>query len=289
MPLAVFSQANGAPRLGKVIGDSLIDLSVAAQDLPDTVIGFLAAGAPARAAFDAVGPDAPGRLRLSEVKLHAPVPNPEKYLAIGMNYSDHGAEAKELGLDVPEWQVWFNKQVSCINGPFDDVVSPAVSEKLDYEAELAVVIGTTCRNVRAADARSVIAGYMVANDVSARDWQLRTGTVTLGKSFDTHGPIGPWLTFDSEIADPHDLEIRMLVNGEERQHANTSMLIHDVYAQIAYLSQVMTLKPGDILATGTPAGVGVARKPPIFLKPGDVMRVEIDGLGHIENRVVAEA
>lgn len=288
MPLAAFSQGGGSPRLGKIVQDGVIDLSVAAPDLPGTVMEFLAAGEPARAAYRAVGAEAPGRLPLDTVHLHAPVPAPEKYLAIGMNYLAHGAEAKELGVEVPKFQLWFNKQVSCIIGPFDDVVKPRVSEQVDYEAELAVVIGTTCRSVSPEEARSVIGGYMCANDVSARDWQLRTGTMTLGKSFDTHGPTGPWLTLEEEIADPHALDIRMLVNGEQRQHANTSELIYNIYEQISYLSQVMTLKPGDILATGTPSGVGVAMKPQVFLAPGDVMRVEIAGLGHIENRVVAE-
>lgn len=289
MPLAVFSRGDGVLKLGKVIGDAVIDLSAAAPDLPADVVRFLQAGAPALAVFHAVGLDAPGRMPLSSVRLHAPVPAPEKYLAIGMNYSDHGAEARQIGLDVPHYQLWFNKQVSCITGPYDDVVLPKVSEQLDYEAELAVVIGKTCRNIAPGAASSVVAGYMVANDVSARDWQLRTGTMTLGKSFDTHGPIGPWLTLAEEVPDPHDLEIRMLVNGEQRQHARTSQLIHNIWEQISYLSQAMTLKPGDILATGTPAGVGVAKMPPVFLRPGDVMRVEIPGLGHIENRVVAEA
>lgn len=289
MPLAVFSRGDTPTRLGKVFGDAVVDLSVAAPDLPRTTIAFLGAGRSAIDAFEAVRVDGIGRLPLDSIRLHAPVPHPEKFLAIGMNYKDHGAEAKALGLDVPDWQIWFNKQVSCINGPFDDVVLPAVSEKLDYEAELAVVIGRTCRSVPLEAARSVIGGYMVANDVSARDWQLRTGTMTLGKSFDTHGPIGPWLTLDHEIDDPHDLSLRTLVNGEERQSGHTGAMVHDIFAQIAYLSTVMTLKPGDILATGTPAGVGIARKPPVFLKAGDIVRIEIDGLGHIENRIVADA
>lgn len=168
-------------------------------------------------------------------------------------------------------------------------MKPAVTEKMDYEAELAVVIGRTCRHVPVEKARSVIGGYMVCNDVSARDWQLRTPTHTLGKSFDTHGPIGPWLVLDHEIADPHDLDIRMYVNGAQRQAGNTGSMIHNIYEQIAYLSTVMTLKPGDILATGTPSGVGAALTPPIFLNAGDVMRVEIAGIGHIENPVVDEA
>ncbi|MFC7400607.1 fumarylacetoacetate hydrolase family protein [Chelatococcus sp. GCM10030263] len=289
MPLAIFSQNDGARRLGKVIGDTVVDLSVAAPDLPGDVVGFLAAGERALPVYRSIGADAPGRRALAEVRLHAPVPSPEKYLAIGMNYSDHGAEAKRLGVEVPPWQLWFNKQISCINGPFDDVILPKVSEKTDYEAELAVVIGRACRYISPEEAPAVIGGYMIANDVSARDWQMRTGTMTLGKSFDTHGPIGPWLTLSEEVGDPHALDIRMFVNGEQRQAANTSQLIYNIWEQISYLSQVMTLKPGDILATGTPAGVGVARNPPVFLKPGDVMRVEIAGLGHIENRVVAES
>lgn len=289
MPIAVFSQADGSRRLGKIFGDILIDLSVAAPDLPADMIGFLSAGEPALAAFRAVGSDAPGRVALKQVTLHAPVARPEKYLAIGMNYADHAAEARGAGLDTPQWQVWFNKQVSCINDPFADVISPKVSEKLDYEAELAVVIGRTCRYVSLEEAPSVVAGYMVANDVSARDWQMRTTTMTLGKSFDTHGPIGPWLTLAEEVADPHALDIRMYVNGEQRQSSNTAHLIHNIWDQIAYLTQVMTLKPGDILATGTPAGVGATMKPPNFLQPGDVMRVEIEKLGHIENRIGTEA
>ena len=287
MPLAVFSTPTTAPRLGKVIGDKIIDLSQAAPTLPETVIDFLAAGDAAIEAYDAVDETADA-LPLTDVKLHAPITAPEKFLAIGMNYSDHGAEAEKLGIKVPEYQLWFNKQVSCINGPFDDVVLPKVSEKLDYEVELAVVIGKTCRYVSKENARDVIGGYMVANDVSARDWQLRTGTMTLGKSFDTHGPIGPWLTLDHEIADPQALEVRMLVNGVEKQKASTAAMIFDIYDQIAYLSQVMTLKPGDILATGTPSGVGVAKDPPEFLSVGDVIRAEVEGLGYIENRVVAD-
>lgn len=287
MPVAAYS-TGGEIRLGKVFGDHLIDIAALAPQFPTTIRAFLDAGADARAIFDSIAEGDGKAIPLDSVTLHAPIPDPEKYLAIGLNYADHGAEAAKLGMETPQYQVWFNKQVSCINGPFDDVVAPKASEKVDYEGELAVVIGRTCRNVPVDRAREVIAGYMVANDVSARDWQFRTTTVTLGKSFDTHGPIGPWLTLDSEIEDPHRLGLRTYVNGKERQNSDTSHLIHNVYEQIAYLSQVMTLKPGDILATGTPAGVGVALDPQVFLQPGDVVRVEIDVLGHIENRIVRE-
>lgn len=288
MPLAVIS-SEGRKRLAKVFDGHVIDLSVARPDLPDDVIGFLKMGQAALAAFDGVAMDAPGRMALEDVRLHAPIAGPEKFLAIGLNYSEHAREAAELGMEAPAYQLWFNKQVSCINGPYDDVVLPAVSHELDFEAELAVVIGRECRGITADEAPSVIGGYMVANDVSARDWQRRSTTITLGKSFDTHGPIGPWLTLAHEVADPHALRLRMLVNGEERQNDTTANMIHTVYDQIAYLSTVMTLKPGDILSTGTPSGVGVAQNPPRFLNVGDVMRVEIEGLGHIENRVVQQA
>lgn len=288
MPLASFSH-EGRTQLGKVFGDHLVSLAAAAPNLPGDVIGFLQAGSAAVTAFTAVEDRADARIPLAEVRLLPPIPAPEKFLGIGMNYRAHAAEAAKGGMDVPPDQVWFNKQVSCIGGPYDDVVMPKVSDWLDYEAELAVVIGKRCRHVAVEDARSVIGGYMVTNDVSVRDWQRRTQTITLGKSFDTHGPTGPWLVLDSEIPDPHALDLRMLVNGEERQHAHTGEMIHNIFDQIALLSTVMTLKPGDILATGTPAGVGAAYTPPRFLKVGDVMRVEIDGIGHIENRVVAEA
>lgn len=286
MPIAAFSTGGPDPRLGKVIDDRLIDLVRAAPELPRTIKGFLEAGEPALRRFLEVDEASAPTIGLSEVRLHAPVPDPEKYLAIGMNYADHTDEVKRLGLEKPDYQKWFNKQVSCISGPYDDIVAPTVSDQLDYEVELAVVIGKRCRNVSPDEARGVIGGYMVANDVSVRDWQFRTSTVTLGKSFDTHGPIGPWLTLAQEITDPHTLGLRTFVNGERRQDGNTRHLIYGIYEQIAYLSQVMTLKPGDILATGTPAGVGLAFDPPKYLRPGDVVRLEIDGIGHIENRVV---
>ncbi len=287
MPLALFSDG-GPRRLGKVFGDALVDLSVAAPALPGDVAAFLAAGEAALDAYEAVAAEGPGRVALAGLTLHAPVPAPEKFLAIGMNYQAHAEESAGAGFAVPSHQLWFNKQVSCINDPFGDVVKPAESDQVDYEAELGVVIGRACRRVPAAEARSVIGGYFCVNDVSVRDWQKRAPTMTLGKSWDTHGPTGPWLTLDHEIADPMQLDIRLTVNGEERQRDNSGNMIHDIYEQIACLSTVMTLKPGDIISTGTPSGVGMARNPPAFLRVGDVVRVEIEGLGHLENRIVAE-
>lgn len=288
MPVAVFSTSGTARRLGKVVGDVIVDLSVAAPTLPLDMIGFLEAGEQAIKIFRSIRPDAAPRFALGDVALHPPVERPEKFLAIGMNYREHAKEAERGGYAEQPHQLWFNKQVSCIAGPYDDIVLPRVSEQLDYEVELAVVIGRRGRHIAAADARTFIGGYMVANDVSVRDWQMRSQTITLGKSFDTHGPTGPWLTLDHEVDDPHDLSLRTFVNGELRQSDNTSNLIHDLFEQIAYLSTVMTLKPGDILATGTPSGVGAAHQPPKWLKAGDLVRAEVEGLGHLENHVVTE-
>ncbi|MEW6089797.1 MAG: fumarylacetoacetate hydrolase family protein, partial [Pseudomonadota bacterium] len=200
-------------------------------------------------------------------------------------YRDH---VEESGQPMPEHQVWFNKQHNCITGPYDDVALPAVSSLLDYEAEMCFVIGKRCKHVPKERAHEVIAGYFVGNDVSVRDWQLRTNTWQIGKSFDTHGPIGPWIVTPDEVGDPHALAIRCWVNGELRQNSNTKHLIFNCFDQIAHLSQAFTLDPGDVIFTGTSGGVGAAMKPMQFLKAGDVVRVEVEKLGYIENRVVPE-
>jgi 2-keto-4-pentenoate hydratase/2-oxohepta-3-ene-1,7-dioic acid hydratase in catechol pathway len=224
-------------------------------------------------------------LALKQARLLAPIERPGKYLAIGMNYRKHAEEAARLGVTVPDKQLWFNKQTSCISGPYD-AIHPGVTEKLDYEVELGVVIGPgAAKSVSEADASKYVYGYFVANDVSARDWQMHTSTFTVGKSFDTHGPIGPWIVTADEIADPHKLTLRCLVNGQKRQESNTSELIFNVWQQIAYLSTAFTLEPGDLLATGTPEGVGAAMRPPQFMQVGDVVRCEIEGIGAIENKV----
>ena len=216
--------------------------------------------------------------------LAAPILRPPKFLAIGLNYADHVAEA---GLEAPKVPTVFNKQSTCVTGPNADVHLPRISAALDYEGELGFVIGTRCRHVPKQRAHEVIAGYLVVNDVSVRDWQLRIPTWTMGKSFDTHGPLGPWLTTADEI-DPSGLRLRTFVNGELRQDSNTKHLIFDCAAIVEHLSTAFTLEPGDVVATGTPGGVGIAMKPPRLLKVGDVVRVEIEGLGALENRVVAE-
>ena len=284
MKLATFTVA-GRSRLGKVVGDAIIDLSDVTRSCAGSMRALLENYETLR---DAIAAAEGLTFALSDVTLEAPISDPRKFLAIGMNYQAHADEAAAAGIPIPTSQLWFNKQVTCITGPFATIDVPrAAPDMVDYEAELGVVIGKRCRHVSRDDARSVIAGYLVCNDVTARDWQFRSPTYTLGKSFDTHGPIGPWITTADEIDDPHALTLSLTLNGEERQRSSTSDMIYDIYDQIAYLTQVMTLEPGDVLATGTPAGVGIAENR--FMKPGDVVRVTVDGLGFIENRFANEA
>ena len=279
MKIVRFTES-GRTRIGKLSGDRVIDLSGVAG-VTDSMRHMLSVLNTLRPALEAVSAPA---YPLDQVRLETPINDPQKYLAIGLNYKAHSEEARAAGIPIPTSQLWFNKQVSCLSGPYDPIQFPSAVKQLDYEIELGVVIGQRCRNVKASDARAVIAGYLVTNDVSARDWQQRSPTFTLGKSFDSHGPVGPWLTTDDEIKDPLALNMRLTVNGEERQNMSTGDMIYDIYQQIAYLSTVMTLEPGDILATGTPSGVGVALGK--LLQVGDVVRAEIEQLGHIENRVV---
>ncbi len=220
-----------------------------------------------------------------EVQILAPVPKPDKFFGVSLNYADH---IEETGLDRPEFPTFFNKQNSCVIGPGAAIHRPRISEKLDYEGELALVIGKRCRHVSLDQAASVIAGYTIANDVSVRDWQMRSHTWTLGKSFDTHGPTGPWIITADEIGDPHSLAIKTWVNDEKRQDSNTRHLIFNCFYLVEYLSQVMTLVPGDIIATGTSSGVGVKMKPRGYMKAGDTVRVEIEKIGALENPVIEE-
>jgi 2-keto-4-pentenoate hydratase/2-oxohepta-3-ene-1,7-dioic acid hydratase in catechol pathway len=283
MKLVRFAQ-NG-PRIGAVVGDGIVDLVAAGSRW--ATIREIAAGGPAalseiRALADAASP----ALRLADAQMLAPIERPGKYLGIGMNYAKHLEEADRIGVARSPYQTWFNKQTTCIAGPHDDIVR-GVTQQLDYEVELAAVIGAPAKTIGEAGALAHVFGYTVANDVSARDWQFHTPTFTMGKSFDTHGPIGPWIVTADEIPDPQALTIRCFVNGELRQQSSTGLMIHGLAQQIAYLSTAFTLESGDLLATGTPEGVGVARDPKLFLQPGDVVRCEIDGIGAIENMVVA--
>ena len=249
-----------------------------------TMLALIEAGDAGLARVRSDAAAATDTVALADVRLLAPIERPSKYLAIGMNYAKHLEEADKLGVARAKYQVWFNKQVSCIAGPYDEI-EPGVTEKLDYEVELGAVIGKRAKGVSEYDAKGYVFGYLVANDVSARDWQFHTSTFTMGKSFDTHGPIGPWIVTADDVPDPHALDLRAYVNGELRQSNNTGNMIANLWQQIAYLSTAFTLEPGDLIATGTPEGVGIGMEPPVFLQPGDVVRCEIDGIGAIENRV----
>jgi 2-keto-4-pentenoate hydratase/2-oxohepta-3-ene-1,7-dioic acid hydratase in catechol pathway len=274
----------GEPAAGAVVSDRVVPLAMVAPEY--TSITQLAAAGPAEVSrLAALVERSNGGVALSDIRLLAPIERPSMYLGIGMNYENHAKEAERLGVPRPSRQLWFNKQTVCLSGPFDDI-DPGVTEKLDYEVELGVVIGRAAKGVTEEGARGHVFGYFVANDVSARDWQFHSQTFTIGKSFDTYGPIGPWIVTADEIDDPHKLGIRCFVNGEKRQDSNTSDLIYNIWQQIAYLSTAFTLQPGDLLSTGTPEGVGIGMKPPTFLKPGDVVRCEIDRIGAIENKVV---
>jgi 2-keto-4-pentenoate hydratase/2-oxohepta-3-ene-1,7-dioic acid hydratase in catechol pathway len=280
--------ADGLTSIGKVVDGQVVDLATAFENAPQSVIEILKGGAELLAKLDAVTASTTKATPLEQVTLEAPIPKPEKYLAIGLNYKDHVEEILKRGGKAPEHQMWFNKNVSCITGPYHPIHLPRVSSALDYEGELGVVIGRRCKNVPESEALDVVGGYLVIDDVTCRDWQRKTTQWTLGKSFDTHGPIGPWLVTPDEVPDPHALEMRLFVNGELRQKTSTGGMVYNIAAQIAELSTVMTLEPGDIIATGTCSGAGFGSTPPRFLKVGDVVRVEIDGIGHIENKVIAE-
>jgi len=284
MRLATFTH-EGSTRIGVVIDDSIVDLAAAAPELPRDMIAFLAAGANALERARSAAKDSAKRIALASVKLEAPIKRPPEFLAIGLNYADHVAESQ---MKKPEFPMFFNKQSSCVTGPGDPIHLPRVSTALDYEGELGFVIGRRCRHVTRDRAHEVIAGYVIVNDVSVRDWQRRSQTMTLGKSFDTHGPVGPWIVTPDEIGDPHKLDLRTFVNDEQRQHSNTSNLIFDCYAQVETLSTVFTLLPGTIVSTGTPGGVAIAMNPPKWLKAGDVVRIEIEKIGKLENRVIDE-
>ena len=285
MKLATFTQM-GTTRIGVVEKDQIADLS-SVPGVPTNMIALLECGP---SGLDAArsGLTAAARLPLSSVRLEAPVLHPRKFLGLGGSYKSHVEEIAQF-MAPPKHQTWFNKQVTCVNGPYDDVHLPKVSATLDYEGELAIIIGARGRHVRGRDAaRQLTAGFTVCNDFSVREWQTRAFTATLGKSFDTHGPIGPWIVTLDELPNAHSLSLRTWVNGELRQDGNTSELIYRYTEMIEELTTVFTLEPGDILSTGSPAGVGAARQPPVYLQSGDVVRVQIEGIGHIENRIVHE-
>ncbi|MBV6272678.1 fumarylacetoacetate hydrolase family protein [Alcaligenaceae bacterium CGII-47] len=218
------------------------------------------------------------------VRLGVPVAGVRQFMAIGLNYREH---AREAGLDIPKEPIVFSKAITCLSGPNDDIILPQDSVQTDWEVELGLVIGTLARQVSEDDALQHVAGYCLANDLSERDWQTqRNGQWTKGKSFDSFGPIGPWLVTTDELADPQNLAMELKVNDQVRQHSNTADMIFSVAKIVSYLSQFMTLLPGDVVITGTPAGVGMGMKPQQYLKKGDVVTLRIDGLGVQTQRVV---
>lgn len=280
---------NGQTRIGALAADAtVVDLNRANPALPTDMLALLAGGedALALAAKAVAAPPAAAVLAQSAVILKAPIPRPGKILCIGLNYRDHAAESNQ---PIPDYPTVFAKYANTIIGPGEAIVLPKVTDKIDYEAEFAFVIGRTARHVAAADALDYVAGYLPFNDVSARDYQMRTSQWTVGKTFDTFGPMGPALVTRDEIADPHNLDIQLSVNGEVLQSSNTRNLIFSINDLIADLTSFMTLEPGDVISTGTPSGVGAARKPQRWLRAGEVVRIEIAGLGALENPIVAEA
>ena len=216
---------------------------------------------------------------LSHARLHAPIARPGKIFAIGLNYREHAEESSQ---SAPQQQIWLLKAATATNGPFDKIDLPKISAAVDYEGELVAVMAPAPRFLQRQNARTAVFGYCVGNDVTARDWQFRSQQWSLSKSFDTHAPFGPWIVTADEIEDPHSLSLKTYVNGELRQSANTGQQIYSLWEQIEHLSQAVTLEAGDLVFTGTPAGVGAAMKPRTFLKAGDVVRVEIDRIGMIE-------
>lgn len=272
MKLATFDAGAGT-QTGIVLGDEIV-----ATGVPGTMIELVSRWSDIEATLRKVSGSA-NRMPLIDVKLMAPVQRPGKIFAIGLNYADHIAESR---METPQNQVWFTKAVTSINGPFDPIQVPSFAPLVDYEVELVAVIGKAGRRISAERAASHVFGYCVGNDVTERMWQHRTPQWSLGKSFDTHAPIGPWITTADEVADPHALGLRCLVNGAVRQASNTQHLVFNIWQQIEHLSQAMTLEPGDLIFTGTPGGIGAAMDPRQFLKAGDIVRCEIDGLGAIE-------
>ncbi|MAM39022.1 MAG: 5-carboxymethyl-2-hydroxymuconate isomerase [Erythrobacter sp.] len=273
-------ELEGKVHIGSVEGESIAHLSTRIDRLGNDMIQLIARWPELRDHAERLS----GKVdcRVGDVTLLAPVERPGKLWGIGLNYKDH---IEESGGAAPEEQTWFAMANTTATSPYGDIELPRVSSDLDYEAELVFVVGARVRYATAAQAKDAIFGYCVGNDVSVRDWQFRTGQFSIGKAFDTHAPYGPWIVTADEI-DPLALPIRSFVNGELRQQSNTRHLLFGPAQQVEHLSKVMTLEPGDVFFTGTPGGVGAAMKPPRYLEVGDHVRVEIDGIGHIENTVI---
>ncbi|HXG09382.1 MAG TPA: fumarylacetoacetate hydrolase family protein [Gemmataceae bacterium] len=285
MRLATIQTPQG-PRAALLRDDFYVDLHATDSALPASLRELLAEGPAAlNAAEQAARSEKAHVYPAASVKLLPPIPDPPKIVCLGLNYRDHAAES---GAPIPKEPVLFSKYATALIGHDDPIVLPPVSQEVDYEAELVVVVGKGGRNLRADRAMEHVAGYTIGHDVSARDWQLKKDQKQwmVGKTFDTFAPTGPVVVTVDEVPDPHNLAIRLRLNGQIMQDSNTRQMIFSVGEVLAYLSQVFTLQPGDLIFTGTPPGVGFARKPPVFLKPGDVVEVEIERLGVLRNPVI---
>jgi len=275
--------------VGIVDGDEVIVLRDLVPDAPGEMIGVIAAGEPLRTKLAAALRSAPAEARrpIGSIELRPPIPKPGKILCLGLNYAAH---AKEGGNEVPEHPTVFVRVTTSLVAPGAPVIRPRLSDKLDYEVELVIVIGRRCHDVAEDDALAHVFGYTIMNDVSVRDYQRRTSQWTMGKNFDGTGPMGPAIVTADELpAGAQGLGIRTRLNGELLQDGNTADMVFPVPRIVSLLSQVMTLEPGDVIATGTPSGVGHARKPPLWMRPGDVVACEIDGIGTLANPIVDAA
>ncbi len=286
MRLLTFA-SNGVSRFGVEVPRGIIDVNAADPQLPASLLAYLQGAETFGSRLAALAASPPAEhFAPAGVTLLAPVQTPQKIICIGLNYRDHAAE---VGLPVPEHVTAFAKYANGLIGDGASIELPAQSDKVDYEAELVVVIGQRGRNIAAERAYDYVAGYTIMNDVSVRDYQMRTSQWMLGKTFDTHAPLGPVIVTADEIPDPQTLGIRCSIDGEMLQSSNTSNLIFNVPMLIAELSSIMTLEPGDLIATGTPAGVGTSREPKRWMRAGERVRVEIDIIGALENPIVAAA
>ena len=281
----------GIQKIGAVVDDQIIDFST--SHLPKSMIEFIELGDDGINQANALIAKNDSKISINDVKLMAPIPKPNKILGVGLNYKAHKEEAAKAAADLlgkpqEKYPTIFNKQNSSVVGPYDDMHKPDASDFFDYEGELGFVIGKQCRHVPYDKASSVIYGYTVVNDATIRDWQMRGPpmTMTMGKSWDTHCPFGPYLVTSDEVGNPHELKLETHVNGELRQSASTDGLIHDCFTVVEYLSTAFTLEPGDLIATGTPEGVAATSRN--WLKVDDVVKVTIEKLGFIENKVIAE-
>jgi acylpyruvate hydrolase len=279
--------SNGQPRLGVIDGDSVIDLNKAQSQVPSDLRLALKAGVDLAAAGKAAVASGAGKVPLSSVTLAPMIPEPGKVICLGLNYFDH---AKEGGREKPEYPWFFLRCASSLLAPNANAMLPKVSERFDYEAELAVIIGKKAKHLTQANALSCVFGYTCFNDMSVRDYQKKTPQWTIGKNFDSTGGFGPTIVTADELPEgATGLKIQCRLNGEVMQNANTTDMIWGVAETIALLTECMTLEPGDVIIMGTPAGVGQARKPPVWMKNGDVVEIDIEKIGILKNQIVAEA